>query len=308
METIRNFKALPTGQHPVFCAIGMFDGLHIGHQSVLRNVIAQAKDRNGISIVLTFQEHPAELLAPDRSPKLIYPPSFKETLLEEMGIDIAWVIPFDKDLSLLSAEDFLQKVMAYTGNLRGISVGSNFTFGHQRQGNVDLIKACGVRNGFQVDGKPSCSYGDELVSSTRIRSIIRSGDLQLASKLLGRPYRLIGRVFHGDGLGRKLGFPTANINIEKLEIPPLGVYAITCEIDGKKHNGVLNIGNRPTLNQPLPKLQVEAHFWDIDLDLYGKQLALEIKGRLRDERRFPSVDDLKLQIHKDIENAKSLLT
>jgi riboflavin kinase/FMN adenylyltransferase len=129
----------------------------------------------------------------------------------------------------------------------------------------------------------------------------------LTSKLLGRPYCLIGKVIHGDGLGRKLGFPTANLDCQRLAIPPMGVYAITCNTDGKALDGVLNIGKRPTLDHPVPKLQVEAHFWDFEMDLYNKQLALEIKGKIRDECRFPDVDALKLQIQKDIEKSKTLL-
>jgi riboflavin kinase/FMN adenylyltransferase len=307
MKIVHHFEALPTENQPVFCALGMFDGLHIGHQSVLRHVTKQAKSKQGLSVVLTFQDHPAELLAPERSPKLIYPAHFKQTLLESMGVNIGWIIPFDKKLSQLSAEEFVQKIREFTHDLSGISVGSNFSFGHNRQGNVGLLEACGKRDGFQVEGKPSCTFENELVSSTRIRNLIQSGNIDLASKLLGRPYCLIGQVIHGNGLGRKLGFPTANLDCERLALPPLGVYAITCNIDGKAFDGVLNIGYRPTLNHPVPKLQVEAHFWGIEMDLYSKQLALEIKGKLRDEHRFPNVDALKLQIQKDIEKAKILL-
>lgn len=307
MKIVHHFEALPTENQPAFCALGMFDGLHIGHQSVLRHVTKQAKSKQGLSVVLTFQDHPAELLAPERSPKLIYPAHFKQTLLESMGVNIGWIIPFDKKLSQLSAEEFVQKIREFTHDLSGISVGSNFSFGHNRQGNVGLLEACGKRDGFKVEGKPSCTFENELVSSTRIRNLIQSGNIDLASKLLGRPYCLIGQVIHGNGLGRKLGFPTANLDCERLALPPLGVYAITCNIDGKAFDGVLNIGYRPTLNHPVPKLQVEAHFWGIEMDLYSKQLALEIKGKLRDEHRFPNVDALKLQIQKDIEKAKILL-
>ncbi|MDG1856824.1 MAG: bifunctional riboflavin kinase/FAD synthetase [Verrucomicrobiota bacterium] len=307
MKTIQHFEALPTGEQPVFCAIGMFDGLHLGHQSVLKHLIDQARSTKGLSVVLTFQTHPAELLTPDRSPKLIYPTDYKQALLESIGVDIAWMIPFDKRLSQMSAEDFVEKIRHYTHNLSGISVGSNFSFGSRRKGNVDLLKDCGKHHGFQVEGKVPLHYGEDLVSSTRIRHLIQSGDIEMTSKLLGRPYSLMGQVISGDGLGRKLGFPTANLDCQRLALPPLGVYAITCNIEGQERGGVLNIGKRPTLNHTDPKLQVEAHFWDFEMNLYDKRIGLEIKGRLRGERRFPDVDSLKSQIKKDIQNAQCML-
>ena len=296
------------GNQPVFCAIGMFDGVHLGHQLVVNHVIEQAKINDGIAIALTFRDHPAEILAPGRAPRLIYPSEFKQHLFESLGVDVAWIIPFDEPLSQMNAEQFIQTIKQCCVNLACICVGSNFSFGYQRRGNVDLLRRCGVKDGFGVESKPALSREGGLVSSTRIRSLITSGDLDMASKLLGRPYALIGTVIHGDGLGSQLGFPTANLDCKRLAIPPLGVYAITCDIDGVSRPGVLNIGKRPTLNHPEPKLQVEAHFWDMETQLYGKQLALEIKGKLRNENRFPGLDALKKQIHQDIEQAKMILS
>jgi riboflavin kinase / FMN adenylyltransferase len=308
MKIIHHFDTLPTDNRPVFCAIGMFDGVHLGHQSVLNHVIAQAKRYDGISVALTFKDHPADLLTPDRSPTLIYPSSFKQTLFESQGVDLAWIVPFDRKLSQLSAEEFVEKIRLYCANLSCICVGSNFSFGHQRKGNVELLKQCGERDGFNAEGKPAYSYEAEPVSSTRIRDLIKSGNIDLASKLIGRPYQLLGQVVRGDGVGRQLGFPTANLDSQRLALPPLGVYAITCDVNGERRPGVLNIGKRPTLNQPKPMLQIEAHFWGIEVDLYGNNLALEIKGKIRNESRFPNLDALKNQIHKDIETAKGMLS
>ncbi len=306
MQIIRQFEPIPTGTQPVYCAIGMFDGVHLGHQSVLKHVVQKAKSESGLAVVLTFKDHPADLLAPSRSPKLIYPSYYKQSLFESLGLDLAWMVPFNEQMSQFTAEDFIKRVESFCGNLSGICVGSNFSFGHKRQGNVALLQKLGQQSNFEVEAKPALSLEGDAVSSTRIRNLILSGQIDEASRLLGRRYSIIGKVIQGDGVGRQLGFRTANLDCERLALPPLGVYSISSTINGKSIPGVLNIGKRPTIHQSKPKVQVESHFWGAEFDLYGKQIELELKTKIRDEQKFPNLESLKSQIRQDIESAKKL--
>jgi len=307
MDISRQFESIPNQQRPVFCAIGMFDGIHLGHQLLLEHIREKASEQQGISVVLTFQDHPARVLAPKYAPGMIYPGPIKERLLEEHGVDLAWIIPFDLALSQLDPEVFIKRISDHCGHLAGICVGQNFAFGHQRKGNLTLLKQLGASWGFEVEGKAPVMHGQSPVSSTRIRKHITEGAFPEAAELLGRPYQLTGTIVHGDGLGRKLGFPTANLDGGHLTLPPCGVYAVVTQIQGRRQEGVLNIGYRPTLKQPDPSLQVEAHFWDLDQDLYGSTLSLEIVEKIRDEQRFPNVEALKHQIAQDIATAKASL-
>ena len=307
MQILRQFESIAHEGRPVYCAIGMFDGLHQGHQLLLNHITKQAEAESGLAIVLTFQEHPAQILAPAHSPGLIYPQSVKEELLKNSGLDMAWIVPFDKGISTMDATSFIQKIKHHCGNLAGICVGDNFAFGHRRSGDAELLRHLGREWGFHAECKPAVLCDGQVVSSTRIRNLISDGDLTQASRLLGRPYCLAGEIIRGDGLGRQLGYPTANLDCQQLTRPPSGVYAVRASVRERELDGVLNIGTRPTLNHPTPKLQVEAHFWNLEDDIYGDVLSLEIRGRIRDEQRFPDIDALKKQIKCDIQTAKSIL-
>ena len=306
MQIIRQFQSIGQQERPVHCAIGMFDGLHQGHQALLNHIIEQAQADSGVAMILTFQEHPARVLAPEHAPGLIYPQALKESLLKASGLDIAWIIPFDEGLRQLDGTSFIRQIKTYCGRLAEICVGDNFAFGHRRSGNIDLLKQLGREWGFQTECKSAVTFDGEAVSSTRIRSLLFEGDITQASKLLGRPYCLAGDVVKGDGLGRQLGFRTANLNSRSLALPKSGVYAVEATHQGTTLRGVLNIGTRPTLNHATPRTQAEVHFLDFNSDIYGEFLSLELKERIRDEQRSPNVQALQQQIRNDIQKAKSL--
>jgi len=236
---------------------------------------------------------------------LIYSLPQRMRVIESLGADALLLLHFDKTFSEQTGEQFIRGLARDLGLLRSICVGANFTFGHKRSGNVALLKQLGTELNFNVHAVAAVSLDGDVVSSTRIRTAIQSGELDAASQMLGRTYSFCGKVIRGDGLGRKLGFPTANMDTTSLVLPPRGVYAIHAEMNGQRHRAVLNIGMRPTLEQPQPRLQVEAHLLDFDAQLYGEELEIIIVEKLRDEQRFGSVEELRAQIARDIEAARA---
>lgn len=307
MKIIRLPDQLQPEDRPVHAAIGVFDGVHLGHQRVLAQAKADAAQTQGITVVVTFDRHPASILAPGKAPLLIHSLAQKLGLLRDAGMDAAWVIPFDFEFSQRTGEEFLQSLRTGFRQVRSISVGSEFVFGRQRLGNVALLQEHGRTHGFQVHGLPAFTLDGQVVSSTRIREAIAGGQLDWAGRLLGRPYSLAGLVQQGQQLGRKLGFPTANIDLAGLVLPPDGVYAVRVHHDGFLRPGVLNIGVRPTIASESARRQCEVHLLDFDGNLYGKELEVVPVRRLRAEQRFPSVEELKAQIRRDIQAAKAVL-
>lgn len=306
MRVISKASNLQPGSRKVCVAIGVFDGVHLGHQQVIRQTIADAQQHEGISVAITFDRHPNAVVAPDRTPPLIYPLSKKIRVIESLGIDTALLIQFDKTFSQIPAEEFIRSLVRDFENICSVCVGSSFTFGFKRQGNVELLRKLGSELHFVVHGLAAVSLDGERVSSTRIRDAIRAGNLDAASQMLGRAYSLTGKIVEGDRMGRKLGFPTANIDASGLVLPPNGVYAIHALVSGKGHRAVLNVGFRPTLQSATPQLRVEAHLLDFSGDLYGQEMEITFVEKLRDEQKFSSVDALREQICKDIESAIEL--
>lgn len=306
MNVIRAANELSSGSRKVCVAIGVFDGVHLGHQQVIRQTIADAQQHEAISVVVTFDCHPNSIVAPERTPALIYPLPKKLRVIESMGIATTLLIHFDRAFSQISAEEFIRHLTRDFKNIHSICVGSNFTFGHKRQGNVELLKKLGEELKFAVHGLSAVALDDERVSSTRIREAIRNGSLDAASQMLGRAYTLTGKIVEGDKLGRKLGFPTANLDVTGLVPPPNGVYAAHAKFASQTYRAVVNIGVRPTLQSSTPRLQVEAHLLDFSGDVYGQEMELAFVEKLRDEQKFPSPEALKLAIEKDIEAAKKL--
>lgn len=302
MRIIHSPAELRPGPKRVCLAIGFFDGVHLGHQQIIRQTVADAESHEALAVVVTFDRHPNTVVAPDRVPPLIYSLPQKLRAIASTGADTTLLLHFDEMFSRQTGEEFVSRLAREFGHLTSICVGSSFTFGHRRSGDVDLLRRLGAEFKYTVHGLAAVSLDDQVVSSTRIREMIRAGQLDLASQMLGRPYALCGTVIKGDGLGRKLGFPTANIDVGGLVIPPNGVYAIHAH----RHRAVLNIGWRPTVQSPTPELRVEAHLLDFAGDLYGQELELTFVEKLRDEQKFPSVDALKTQIKSDIEHAMRL--
>jgi len=256
--------------------------------------------------VVTFDQHPNIIVAPGRVPPLIYSLPQKLRAIASTGADTTLLLRFDEKFSRQTADEFVRWLVREFGHLASICVGCSFTFGHRRSGNVDLLKRLGAEFKFTVHGLAAVSLDNEVVSSTRIRERIRSGQLDLASQMLGRPYALCGTVIKGDQLGHKLGFPTANLEVSGLVVPPNGVYAVHAQEGGRTHRAVLNIGVRPTIQRHAPELRVEAHLLDFNGELYGKELEVSFVEKLREEQKFASIEALKAQIKVDIERAVRL--
>jgi riboflavin kinase/FMN adenylyltransferase len=295
----------PAGRK-VCVAIGVFDGVHLGHQQVIRHTIADAAQHEALAVVITFDQHPNAIVAPDRVPPLIYSLPQKLRAIASLGVEATWLIRFDEAFSRQSGEEFVRAMTRDFGHLHSVCVGSEFTFGHQRSGNVALLKSLGAELRFAVHGIAAVSLDGQPVSSTRIREAIRAGQFDTASQMLGRGYSLAGLVIKGDQLGRKLGFPTANVDARGLVLPPNGVYAAHVHWGANRFRAVLNIGSRPTISPGADQPRVEAHLLDFHGDLYGEELEITFISKLRDERKFPSADALKEQIVRDIKQAGRL--
>ena len=304
MRVIHAADELKPAGRKVCLAIGFFDGVHLGHQQIIRQTITDARQHEAIALVVTFDRHPNTAVAPNRVPPLIYSLPRKLRTIESLGADTLLLIHFDKAFSEQTGEGFIRALARDLGHVQSLCVGANFVFGYKRGGNVDLLKKLGAELKFTVHGMAAVSLDGRAVSSTRIREAIRAGDLDGVSQMLGRAYSLAGTVVRGDGLGHQIGFPTANLDVTGLALPPHGVYAVLVEVGGKTHRAVLNIGLRPTLQNPNPQLQVEAHLIDFAGDLYGQELEVAFVDKLRAETKFPSLAELRQQIARDILDAQ----
>jgi len=288
----------------VCLAIGFFDGVHLGHQQILRHTLTDARQHGAEAVAITFDRHPNTVLAPARVPPQIYSLRRKLKAIEEVGMDAALLIHFDKHFSEKSGEEFVRELARDLGSIWSICVGADFVFGHHRGGNVELLRKLGAELGFSVHALAAVSLDRQVIRSTRIRQAIIAGDLEAAGQMLGRTYSLSGTVRRGDGLGRKLGFPTANIDTTGLAVPPKGVYAAQARAGGRIRPAVVNIGSRPTLAQLHPELRVEAHLLEFAGDLYAAELEILFLEKLRDEKKFDSLDALGEQIGRDVAEAK----
>jgi len=300
VKVIRAANELKPGSRKVCLAIGFFDGVHLGHQQIIRQTIADARQHNAIALALTFDRHPNSIVAPGRVPPLIYSLPQKLRAIESVGADHLLLVNFNKEFSEQPGEVFVRGLARDLGSIQSICVGADFVFGHKRSGDVALLKKLGGEIGFSVHGLAAVSLDGRVVSSTRIREAIRADNLDAASQMLGRPYAIAGRVIEGDKLGRQLGFPTANLDVAGLVLPPNGVYAGMTTVKKKSHPVALNIGFRPTLVSAKPELRVEAHLLDFSGGLYGAELEIEIGEKLRDGRKFGSPAELREQIARDI--------
>ena len=308
MKILDDARELKTATGRVCCAIGMFDGVHLGHQQVIRQAVSDAHQLEAASLCVTFDQHPAKVIAPESAPSLIQNLSQRLAAIEALGVEAALVLPFDEVMSQIPAEAFIRGLHVDLGRIHSICVGAHFAFGHGREGNLELLQQLGQDMKFIVHGLSNLSLDGETVSSTRIRAAIAEGQLDAAGQMLGREYALAGEVVKGDQRGSELGFPTANLDVTDLCTPPKGVYAAHAEVNGATHRTAVNIGLRPTVAEAEPTLHVEAHLLDFEGDLYGEELTLTFVGKLRDEKPFDSLDALKTQIEKDIVQARYLFT
>ncbi|MFH1907477.1 MAG: bifunctional riboflavin kinase/FAD synthetase [Chloroflexota bacterium] len=300
--------ALPIGlRQNAWLTIGVFDGVHRGHQEIIRQLTAGARADGALAVVLTFFPHPAVVLGGKADFKSLTTPDERVALLESLGVDVVITHPFDRALSDQTAEEFMRTVARSLG-LRRLLVGYDFALGHGREGNVARLTELGKTLGYEVYTIAPVTNGKETISSTRIRQQLAAGDMSAAAAGLGRCYALTGPVIHGDGRGKKINIPTANLEIptEKV-IPANGVYACWAWVSGEKYLSVTNVGIRPTFTPEEFAPHVETHLLDFDRDLYGQEIKLEFVERLREERKFQSVEALVEQIQADIGRARQIL-
>lgn len=287
--------------------IGSFDGLHRGHQAIIRSLVSDAHRVAARAAVLSFYPHPAVVLGRRKDPLYITTPQERVELLSTMGVDLAITYPFTPQTAALSAAEFMQRLKQQLG-LQALYVGENFALGRGREGNVLRLRQIGEELDYQVKIVPPVTEGGEIISSTWVRRSLEEGDVAQTSRLLGRPFSLHGSVVPGDGRGRTIGIPTANIAVWKERlVPRSGVYACRVEFGKQVYPAVANIGTRPTFDHTATRQHVEAHVLDFDQNLYGSRLRLDFIERLRDEQRFAGVEALIAQIHRDIQRAREIL-
>jgi riboflavin kinase/FMN adenylyltransferase len=312
MQRWRGVEAAPAGWGRSVVTIGVFDGVHRGHQRTIGHTVERARDLGLASVVVTFDPHPSEVVRPGSHPAILTEAARKAELIERLGVDVLCVIPFTLDFSKLSAETFVHDVLVEHLHATVVVVGENFRFGHKAAGDVGLLAQLGRTFGFTVEGAPLVSSDtstETVVSSTYIRSCVDAGDVAEAARALGRPHRLEGVVVRGDQRGRELGFPTANLLVAPhAAIPADGVYAAYVRrgrSNGPALKGAVSVGTNPTFSGR--ERRVEVYLLDFDADLYGERLSLDYVARLREQRRYDGVQPLIDQIAKDVEDARAVL-
>ncbi|MGB2896591.1 MAG: bifunctional riboflavin kinase/FAD synthetase [Anaerolineales bacterium] len=305
MQHLRDFFSVQLDQSDL--TIGSFDGVHRGHQTLIKALVENAHQENRPSVVLTFYPHPSVFLR-GRTPALyINTPEEKAELLGKLGVDYVITQEFNRSLAEIPAGIFLDRLRSRLG-LRSLWVGEDFALGYKREGNRHFLAAAGLEYGFSLHVIPPEIFGGEIVSSTRVREALRSGAVARTAEYLGRSFVVPGKVVSGSSRGRALGIPTANLEIwEERAYPCSGVYACWAEFEGQRHKAVTNIGIRPTFEDKPEQVIVEAHLLDFNADLYGKELRLEFIARLRDERRFSNAELLLARIARDIQRARVIL-
>jgi riboflavin kinase/FMN adenylyltransferase len=306
MNVIRQREQIPASLQNAFVTIGNFDGVHLGHQYLIRHLVEQASTELCPAVVISFDPHPKMVLHPERRPfYLLTSVQEKMRLLEACGIDTAILLPFSLDYARTTAEAFIRDILSERLRIRKIVIGHDYTFGRGKEGNEAFLTAFGKRLGFEVEVMSAFQVGDVVISSTRIRNALLAGDVRFAASLLGRPYNLAGVVIRGNRRGVSLGFPTANIEPDKEVLPPRGIYAVRVVIGGNRYQGALNIGFNPTFADQ--KLSIEVHILDFHEDIYGKRVDILFVERIRDEIRFPGPEQLIAQIDRDIVRVREIL-
>ncbi|GBE09505.1 riboflavin biosynthesis protein RibF [bacterium BMS3Bbin12] len=305
MELIRGLHNLRPRHRGCVATIGNFDGVHLGHQAVLGQLAEKAAEFGLPMAVVTFEPHPQEFFAGAAAPPRLTRFREKVTALQRFAVARVLCLRFDARLAALEPEEFIRRVLLDGLAVRYLVVGDDFRFGAKRRGNFAMLEAAGRRHGFPVVHLPTFPIDGERVSSTRIREALANGDLAGAEKLLGRPYRMRGRVAHGERRGRDIGFPTANLHLHRHASPLRGVFAVQMfGVEGEPLPGVANIGSRPTVGSE--RILLEVHLLDYEGDLYGRHVAVDFLHHIRDERRFASLEALTRQIEDDVAQARRL--
>lgn len=304
MKIVRSANELVVPGRKTCLAIGFFDGVHLGHQQIIRQAEGDAQQHDATSVVVTFDAHPASVVAPDRAPALIQTMAHRLQTIGSLGPDAVLLLRFDRALREQPGDVFIRNLQRELGGIHSICIGADFHFGYKRSGNVALLRQLGTELGFQVHGINAVSLGGQTISSTCIREFIKTGQLEAASEMLGRSYSIASRVVRGDQLGHTLGFPTANLEVAGLALPPDGVYLAQVTVTGTRHHAVVNIGRRPTITPEATSTRLEVHLLEFDSDLYERELEVVFVDYLRDERRFASSEELRQQIQQDVAEAR----
>lgn len=287
-------------------SVGNFDGLHLGHQKILRSVIDRAKQNNLAAAVITFDPHPMKVLRLQNAPLLIETLEQRLKGFERLGLDAALVLQFDAELANVSAENFIERILVGTLHAREILVGENFRFGHKHAGDVHLLERSGAGDGFSVEIVAPAEIDGQPVSSTRVRQVVADGRVAEAARLLGRPFALTGAIVRGAGRGSKIVFPTLNLSPDQELLPARGVYATRALLSGAEYGSVTNVGVRPTFNGT--GLTVESHLLDFSESVHSGRLEVRFVERLREEKKFGGSDELSAQIRLDIKAAMQIFS
>jgi riboflavin kinase / FMN adenylyltransferase len=310
MELINHFDKIEKPFKNAVITIGNFDGVHLGHQALFHEVIEKADAINGTSIVMTFEPHPVRVLKQNGHLPLITDYEQKIELIENAGVDVLICIPFTKEFASISANDFIQDVLLKSIGMKAIVVGKDYTFGKNREGDINLLKTYANNLGFEVvvaDWIQTSKNWPGRISSTRTRELVMAGKVDEAQKLLGRCYQIRGKVTSGRNRGGKLlGFPTANITLQNELCPKNGIYAVTVECSGTTYQGVANIGFSPTFDDHI--FSVEVHILDFNENIYGQKIRINFVQRIRGEKKFSDIPELSAQIKKDIVRARNILS
>jgi len=306
MQRWRGYESVPGGWGRSVVTIGVFDGVHRGHQEIIGWAGKQARELGLQSVVVTFDPHPAEVVRPGSHPAVLTEPARQAELIEALGVDALCVVPFTPDFSRLPPEAFVHDVLVEHLHAAMVVVGENFRFGHRAAGDVPLLTELGRRFGFTVDCPPLVATGGTVFSSTYIRACVAAGDVVAAAVALGRPHRLAGVVVRGDQRGHEIGFPTANLlHGRHAAVPADGIYAAWCRWRGEAHMAAVSIGTNPTFSGR--ERRVEAYLLDFQGDLYGERVALDFVAHLREQRTYQGVEPLVAQIREDVGQVRAAL-
>jgi riboflavin kinase / FMN adenylyltransferase len=307
MNVLRSISDLSALPGPLFLAIGVFDGVHLGHQAVISTSARHAKDVGGTPVVVTFDPHPAKVLRPNDAPHLLTATQHKIALIRDLGVAHLLVLQFDRQFASTPPDEFVRQLVSNSRPLREICVGHEWSFGKGRAGNLALLKELGAASNFDVVGVPAVTVNGEVVSSTAIRRAVAAGDLIKATQMLGREYTILGTVKAGEKLGRKLGFPTANLSAHSEQFPPNGVYVTEARLAGALYRGVANLGYRPTVSTGESERLLELHLFDLNKEIYGEEVEVRFLRYLRPEQKFENVDALAAQIARDVAEAREAI-
>jgi len=290
----------------MFLTVGVFDGVHLGHRYLISNLVSRAKQQGLLSGVVTFKQHPRELLSPHSRPSYLTTLAEREQLLKREGVDMVISLSFTRELADLTALEFVSLLKKYL-RLRGLVIGPDFALGKNREGNITTLTALGSEMGFTVHAVQPKKMDGEVASSTAIRNALADGNMQKVTRLFGHPFSLQGQVTTGEHRGAGMGFPTANIDVDARQaLPPDGVYATWAYVEGKKYQSMTNIGRRPTFGAH-NKRTVEVYILSYDQEIYGKDLKIELVERLRGEKKFENIEALKQQIAEDVKHGREIL-